>query len=124
MRSAVSQRVIVILERFRANLIRASASKCQSRMGELPAYLQVEVERPAEGPAFPGSGCGSKVAQHVMQDAAVAIVLQLIHSIDPAEQRDFLRPTVSRCDDGGQLRPRLDVRESADADRLVALEPE
>src|SRR5690606_39198745 len=60
-RNAVSQRVIVILERFRAKLIRASASKCQSRMGELHAYVQVEVEGPAESRPFPVQAAAARL---------------------------------------------------------------
>src|SRR5690606_36062039 len=67
---------------------------------------------------------GCEVAQHVLQDAAVLEVLQLVQRIDTAEQRHFLHLTVGIGDLGGHRRARLDGLDAINLDRLVTLEAE
>ena len=68
---------------------------------------------------------GGEMAQHVLQNAAVSIVVKLIDRIDAADQRHALEPTVRRNDLGNQPLVRLEIAmQPADGDLLVALHAE
>src|SRR6185312_896678 len=81
-----------------------------SRRGELP---------------FTNSRLGRELAQHVVQNTAVPVVLELVQRIDAAEQRNALELAVARHDLRGQLLTRLEVADEAtQRDLLVALQAE
>ena len=65
-------------------------------------------------PPFTNSRLGRELAQHVVQDAAVPVVFELVQRIDAAKQRNPLQRTVAGDDLRGQLLARLQV---ADAGR-------
>src|SRR5688572_33285000 len=77
----------------------------------------IERERPSR------SGC--ELAQHVVQDAAVAEVLDLVERIDPAHQRNLLDGAVRGFDLRRHALARLELAgQPADRDDLVAFQPE
>ena len=47
-------------------------------------------------------GFAHHLAQHVLQDAAVEVVIHLVEGIDAAEQRDLLRRAVGAGDGGSR----------------------
>src|SRR5580700_1802397 len=66
-----------------------------------------------------------EMTQHVLQDAAVLVVVELIHRIDAADQRHTLEAAVGRHNLGEQPLMRLEVAvQAANGDLLVALEPQ
>src|ERR1700760_2636825 len=66
-----------------------------------------------------------KMAQHVLQNAAVLEVFELVIGVDAAEQWHPRQLAVGRDDLGHQPLPRLELAmQAADRDLLVALEPE
>src|SRR6185437_455084 len=66
-----------------------------------------------------------ELAQHVVKDAPVAVVVELIERIDATQQRYALHRTIRRNDLGGKLLPRLETAlQSADRDRLIAVQAE
>src|SRR5579863_10161389 len=68
---------------------------------------------------------GRKMAQDILQNAAVAVVLKLIESVDTADQWDALEAAVSRDDLGNQPLVRLEITvQPADGDQLVAFQAE
>ena len=71
------------------------------------------------------SGGARKIAQDVVQHAAVADIVDLDLGIDPAAQRDLAHAPVRIGDRAGHRRERPEVAlEPADRHRLVALEAE
>src|SRR3954451_8282366 len=71
------------------------------------------------------TGSGRQLAQDMVQDAAVAEILDFVERIDPAHQRHLLDRAVRRRDLGRHPLARLEVaREAPDRDGLVALEAE
>src|SRR6185295_16829744 len=65
------------------------------------------------------------MAQHILQDAAVLEVVELIERIDPTNQWNALERTVRRNDFGDQPLPRLEVPvQPTDRDGLVAAQAE
>src|SRR3954469_7944798 len=71
-------------------------------------------------------GCSRReLPQDVVQNAAVAEILDLVERIDPAHERNLLYRAVQRLDLSGEPLARLEVaRHPADRDGLVALQPE
>src|SRR6516165_1790518 len=68
---------------------------------------------------------GHKVAQHVLQNAAVLEIFKLIKRVDPTNQRDALEPAVGSDDLGDHALARLDLPvQTADRHLLVAPEPQ
>src|SRR5215210_3536172 len=66
-----------------------------------------------------------ELTQHVLQDAAVAEVFELVEGIDAADERHLLDLAVRRGDLGGEPLSRLQLAgDAAQRDRLVALEAE
>src|SRR5258705_7094503 len=66
----------------------------------------------------------SQLAQHIMQDAAVSIVFELIQRIDAAEQRNAAQRTIAGHDLGGQLLARLQIAlQPAYRHRFIPLQP-
>ena len=61
------------------------------------------VTAPPQAAAPPNVLSGRKMAQHVLQDAAVAVVFELVGGIDAADQRHALEPAVGGDDLGLQL---------------------
>src|SRR5215207_10741344 len=86
------------------------------------------VRPPEEQPARPGRSApalGRELTQHVLQDAAVAEVFELVERIDAADERHLLDLAVRRGDLGGELLSRLQLAgDAAQRHRLVALEAE
>src|SRR3546814_7183701 len=54
-----------------------------------------------------------EAAQHVVQDAAVSVVLDFVGGIDAAKHRDLLRLAVRAVDGQGQLHARLEAARHA-----------
>src|SRR3984957_4712953 len=66
-----------------------------------------------------------QVAQHVLQDAAVAEVVELVQRIDTADERDAPQPAVGGDDLRHQALVRLELAlQTPDGDLLAALEAE
>src|SRR3546814_16683258 len=62
-----------------------------------------------------------EAAQHVVQDAAVSVVLDFVGGIDAAKHRDLLRLAVRAVDDQGQMHARLEAaRHAGDSEGLLA----
>src|SRR5581483_7240299 len=73
---------------------------------------------------MPLSSC-REFAQHIMQDAAVPVVVELVERIDTAQQRYMLQRAIAGDDLGRELLARLQIAlQAADRDLLVALEPD
>src|SRR5262249_33367288 len=70
--------------------------------------------------------CGlQEAAQHVLQDAAVAEVFDLVERVDPADQRFAMGRAVGPVDRQGQLHARPEpARDTGDVERLGAGQPE
>src|SRR5213592_2360495 len=66
-----------------------------------------------------------EAAQHVLQDAAVAEIFELVERIDAAEDRLFARAASGIMDAQDQLlaRPKA-VGHAGDVEHLVAIEPQ
>src|SRR5690242_8825456 len=76
-------------------------------------------------PSFTNSRLSRELAQHVVQDAAVPVVIELVQRIDAAEQRNALQRAVAGDDFRGQFLTRLEVAlQATQRDLLVALEAE
>src|SRR3954471_1043463 len=76
-------------------------------------------------PPFTNPRLRRELAQHVVQDAAVAVVFELIQRIDAAKQRNALQRAVAGDDLRGQLLARLQIAdETTQRDLLVALQTE
>src|SRR5215212_11050200 len=72
-----------------------------------------------------GGVSSCQLPQDVVQDAAVAEILDLVERIDPAHQRRLLHGAVRGFDLGDEPLARLEVaREAPDGDGLVALQAE
>ena len=66
-----------------------------------------------------------QMTEHVLQDAAVLVIVQLIRRIDTADQRHALKPAVRRNDLREQTLMRFQVAvQAANGDKLVTLEAE
>src|SRR3546814_3744559 len=66
-----------------------------------------------------------QAAQHVGQDAAVLVVVDLVERIDPAAELDLLRLAVGAGDAAGQVHARLQaLLDADDVDRLAAVHAE
>src|ERR1700722_10796134 len=66
-----------------------------------------------------------QMAEHVLQDAAVLVIVQLIRRIDAADQRHSFEPTVRRDDLGEQPLMRLQIAvQAANGNQLIAFEAE
>src|SRR5271168_3708468 len=66
-----------------------------------------------------------QVAKHVLQNAAVLIVVELLERIDTADQRHALEAAVRRDDLGEEPLMRLEIAmQAADRHLLVALQPQ
>src|SRR4051812_50227100 len=84
-------------------------------MSFVPVRFQVKT-----GPA--GSSC--ELAQDVVQDAAVAEILDLVERIDPAHERNLLHRAVRGRDLGGEPLTRPEgAPPPPGRDGLVALQP-
>ena len=60
-----------------------------------------------------------------MQDAAVAVIFELVEGIDAAQQRNALQRTIAGNDFRRQLLPRLQIAlQPANRYRLVTLQPQ
>src|SRR5258707_1308527 len=59
-----------------------------------------------------------------MKNSPIAVVLELVERIDPAEQRYALDPAIRRGDHGRERLARFDGRQTLDGHRLIALEAE
>src|SRR5262245_11813501 len=66
-----------------------------------------------------------QLPQHVVQDSAVLEVIELVHGINPADQRNPLEPAIGRDDLGDHALARFDLAvQPADRHLLVAPEAE
>src|SRR6185295_2392257 len=84
----------------------------------------VACNRAVKGPIRCDASCGHEMPKHVLQDAAVLEVIELVESVDPAEQRYALKPAVGRHDLGDQALARLEIAmQTADRDLLAAFQP-
>src|SRR5580704_18451514 len=69
--------------------------------------------------------CRQQMAQHVLQDAAVAEVVELVQRIDAADERNAPQPAVGGDDLRHQALVRLELAlQAPDGDLLAALEAE
>jgi hypothetical protein len=74
----------------------------------------------AKNPALSG-----EPPQHVLQDAAVSEIVELIGGIDPADQRHALEPTIGSHDFRLQPLMRLEIAvQAANGDLLVTAQAE
>src|SRR5215470_2429629 len=75
--------------------------------------------------SFMAARSSRELSQHVLQDAAVLEVFQLVERIDARDQRNALQSAVGRHDLGDQPLARLELAvQATDRDLLAALEAE
>src|SRR5262249_25878310 len=107
--------------------LRRAALTCHSLRSEGPNITSTKRRREDRGGApcraFLRSRC--EMPQHILQNAAVLEVFQLIQSIDPADQGHPLEAAVAGHDLGDHALMRLELAvQAADGYRLIALEPQ
>src|SRR5688500_17134924 len=89
-----------------------------------PVVLQPTWADRSDGMAR-GLGRGEQLAQHKVQDTAVAEVVDLVESVDPAQQRGLRGRAVGAVNRAGEVHARADaVCETREVDRLGAVELE
>src|ERR1700724_1663075 len=73
--------------------------------------------------SIPDDASSRELPQHVLRDAAVLEVLQLVERIDPAHQRHALERSIGTDDLGNHALVRLEIAvQAADRHLLAALE--